>query len=138
MEGWGAKFSKMSHLHVVTIAYCSLKLSKSIDSTLGQYILQGYLKKISFGWMGRILPKRGYFENFQSSISPLRLMIELRSSLLTYRNSYIAYPKNLFSMTLNFCIKVKWHMCLALVYFRQKGQHNCLRIPPKLLRRHTV
>src|SRR6266568_4324919 len=85
--------------------------------------------------MGRILPKRGYFENFQSSISPLRLMIELRSSLLTYRNSYIAYPKNLFSMTLNFYIKVKWHMCLALVYFRQKGQHNCLRIPPKLLRR---
>src|SRR6266496_959890 len=119
--------------------------------------------------MGRILPKRGYFEHFQSSISPLRLMIELRSSLLTYRNSYIAYPKinfnyleplysgqmahvssislfspkratpkSLFSMTLNFCIKVKWHMCLALVYFRQKGQHDCLQIPPKLLRRHTV
>src|SRR6266496_5926010 len=45
--------------------------------------------------MGRIFPKRGYFANFQSSISPLRLMIELRSSLLTYRNSYIAYPKKI-------------------------------------------
>jgi len=57
--------------------------------------------------MGCILPKKGDFANFQSTISPLSLMTELHLSLLTYRNSYFVYPKKLFSMTLNLSIKVK-------------------------------
>src|SRR6266581_2405040 len=64
--------------------------------------------------MGFIFPKRGIFVNFQSFISPLSLMIELRLSLLTYRNSYFVHPKNLFSMTLNLCIKVKWLLWLDM------------------------
>src|SRR5258708_38011537 len=76
--------------------------------------------------------------HFQSSISPLSLMIELRLSLLTYRNSYFVYSKNVFSMTLNFSIKVKWHMCLALPHFRQNGQHGCLQISSKLLEWRTA
>ena len=66
LEGWGAKFSKMSHLHVVTIAYCSLKLSKSIDSTLGQYILQGYLKKFHLAEWGVYYQKGGILKIFKA------------------------------------------------------------------------
>src|SRR5258708_2968471 len=88
--------------------------------------------------MGGVLPERGDFANFQSSISPLSLMIELRLSLLTYRNSYFVYSKNVFSMTLNFSIKVKWHMCLALPHFRQNRQHGCLQISSNLLQWHTA
>src|SRR6266568_9146452 len=57
---------------------------------------------------------------------------------MTYRNSYFVYPKNLFSMTLNLRIKVKWYMCLALPYFRQKWQQDCLQIPSKLPRIHGI
>ncbi len=69
-----------------------------------------------------VLQKWGNFAHFQSSISPLSLMMELRFSLLTCRNSYIVYPKNVFSMTLSLSIKVKLHTCLALPYFHQKLQ----------------
>src|SRR6266496_3641906 len=44
-----------------------------------------------------VLQKWGNFAHFQSSISPLSLMMELRFSLLTCRNSYIVYPKNVFN-----------------------------------------
>src|SRR5258708_25369173 len=87
---------------------------------------------------GRFTKKGGFSPNFQSSISPLSLMIELRLSLQTYRNSYFVYPKKVFSMTLNFRVKVKWHMCLALPYFRQKGQQGCHQIPSKLPRRQII
>src|SRR6266496_1803390 len=66
LEVWGAKFSKMSHLHVATIAYCSLKLSKSIDSTLGQCILQGYLKKIHLAEWGIYYQKGGILQIFKA------------------------------------------------------------------------
>src|SRR6266581_1617830 len=69
-----------------------------------------------------VIQKWGNFAHFQSSISPLSLMMELRFSLLTCRNSYIVYPKNVFSMTLSLSIKVKLHTCLALPYFHQKLQ----------------
>src|SRR6266496_5298296 len=72
--------------------------------------------------MGAFYQKWGNFAHFQSSISPFSLMIELRFSLLTCRNSSIVYPKNVFSMTLSLSIKVKLHMCLALPYFHQKLQ----------------
>src|SRR6266581_329762 len=74
-----------------------------------------------------VLQKWGNFAHFQSSISPLSLMMELRFSLLTCRNSYIVYPKNAFSMTLSLSIKVKWHTCLALPYFHQKWQQGCIQ-----------
>src|SRR6266581_5416417 len=44
-----------------------------------------------------VLQKWGNFAHFQSSISPLSLMMGLRFSLLTCRNSYIVYPKNVFN-----------------------------------------
>jgi len=95
-------------------------------------------KKFHLAKRGAFYQKRGIFANFQSLISPLSLMIELRLSLQTYRNSYFVHPKNLFSMTLNLRIKVKWHMCLALPYFHQKGQQDYLQIPSKLPRIHGV
>ena len=80
---------------------------KSMATALGQYMPQYHLKKNSLRLKGGILPKMGDFANFQCSISPLSFMIELRISLLTYRKSYLVYPRNIFSMTLTFSIKVK-------------------------------
>src|SRR6266581_4335560 len=63
--------------------------------------------KFHFGGMGAFYQRWRIFANFQSAISPLSFMIELRLSLLTYRKSYLVYPKNNFSMTLTFSIKFK-------------------------------
>src|SRR6266496_163631 len=95
-------------------------------------------KKFNLAKRGAFYQKRGIFVNFQCLISLLSLMIELRLSLQTYRNSYLVHPKKLFSTTLNLHIKVKWHMCLALPYFHQKGQQDYLQIPSKLPRIHGV
>src|SRR5258708_5650961 len=94
---------------------------------------EDFRKKFYLPEWGAFYQKGGISPNFQSSISPLSLMIELRLSLQTYRNSYFVYQKKVFSMTLNFSIKVKWHMRLELPYFRQNGQHVCLQILSKLL-----
>src|SRR6266568_5000415 len=68
-----------------------------------------------------VLSNAQIFSNFQCSISLLCLKIELRVSLLTYRNSYFIYHKNIFSMTLNFSFKIKLHMRKALPYFAKQG-----------------
>src|SRR6266496_1069923 len=95
-------------------------------------------KKFHLAKRGAFYRKRGIFVNFQSLISPLSLMMELGLSLQTYRNSYFVHPKNLFSTTLNLRTKVKWHMCLALPYFHQKGQQDYLQISSKLPGIHGV
>src|SRR6266568_141710 len=74
-----------------------------------------------------VIQKWGNFAHFQSSISPLSLMMELRFSLLACRNSYIVYPKNVFSMTLSLSSKVKLHTRLALPHFHQKWQQGCIQ-----------
>src|SRR6266581_2549132 len=128
----------MSHLNVITVAYWGSNFSKKhCFYSWPVYAAMIFEKKIHLAEWGAFY-QLGKFSHFQGSISSLCLKIEVRLSLLTYRNSYFAYPKNLFSMTLNFCIKVKWHMRLALVYFHQKGQQDCLQIPPTFLRKLTV
>ena len=49
------------------------------------------------------------FANFHCSISFLPLTIDHRSSLLTYRKSYLEFSNNVFLLTLKLNIKVKWH-----------------------------
>ena len=68
-----------------------------------------WLNGVSFSKFSKIW---GILADFQGSISSLAFIVELWLSLLTYRNSYFVYSKKVFSMTLNFIIKVKWHSIL--------------------------
>src|SRR5258708_39982259 len=80
--GWGANFSKVSHFYAITIAYRGSKFSQkhSFYSWTMQYC-KDFRKKFHLAEWGAFY-KKGGFANFQSSISPLSLMIGLRLSLL--------------------------------------------------------
>src|SRR6266496_32247 len=90
-------------------------------------------KKIHLAEWGAFY-QMGKFSHFQGSISSLCLKIEVRLSLLTYRNSYFIYPKNVFSMTLNLSIKVKWHFVYLFFFLHKK----CLQIAKKLTKWHKI
>src|SRR6266496_1411851 len=77
-----------------------------------------------------VLQKWGNFAHFQSSISPLSLMMELRFSLLTCRNSYIVYPKNVF----NDLELERSNGTRVLPYFHQKWQQRCIQRLSKIPR----
>src|SRR5882757_4326238 len=66
--------------------------------------------------------------NFEGSVSSLSFMIQLRLHSLTYRNSYIVYQKQIFSLTLNYNMKVKWHSINFVLGLLKKGLHNGVRI----------
>ncbi len=106
VEIWST-FARVSHLNVTPIAYRGSKFSKKHSSYSWTIHTARIFENNFISLNGERFIKCPNFSNIQCSISLLCLKIGLRVSLLTYRNSYIIYLKNVFSMTLNFNFKVK-------------------------------
>src|SRR6266568_4169572 len=120
-------FATMSHLNVITVAYWGSNFSKKhCFYSWPVYAAMIFEKKIHLAEWGAFY-QMGKFLHFQGSISSLCLKIWLPLSLLTFRNSYFIYPKNVFSMTLNLNIKVKWHFGYLFFLSPQKVSQNCLK-----------
>src|SRR6266496_3461332 len=96
---------------------------KNIASTLGQYnAAMIFEKKFHLAEWGAFY-QMGKFSHFQGSISLLFLKKLLRLSLLTYRNSYFIYPKNVFSMTLNLSLRSNGTVSIFLFFLHKKCLH---------------
>src|SRR6266568_6913484 len=107
----------------ITVAYWGSNFSKKhCFYSWPVYAATIFEKKFHLAEWGAFY-QMGKFSHFQGSISLLFLKQLLRLSLLTYRNSYFIYPKNVFSMTLNLSLRSNGTVSIFLFFLHKKCLH---------------